>query len=450
MVHRKLRYYYWLFLTFLKKNAKLVITSFVITFFVIVLLVNSFPFLNILLFKKSENIGIIGKYTTRTIPTDILSLISNPLVNINEKGNLTPLLANSWEITEDSKTYIFHLKSNLYWSDGDTFTAHDIDFQSEGIKTRVVDDNTIEFKLNQPLSIFPVYLTRPVVKHPLKGVAGLYQVQNMKIDKNNFITSISLYPNKPNTPYKTYKFYDGEVDLIAAYKKGHIDLIQTSKRNIADFFKNWKNTSVERSVNLNQILTLFFNTESDIFSSRDIRKAFAQATEKFDDLGVLANGPIPPISWAHTKDLKKYPFDLEKAKTLYEKNKDASGSAEVNLYTFYDYINVAEKLKSDYQQMGAQVNFRVLSYIPQDFDMLLTIWTPPIDPDQYYFWHSTQKGDNITRYKNVKIDKLLEDGRKMINLDERKKIYQEFQETIIDDLPAHFILYPYVYTIERK
>jgi peptide/nickel transport system substrate-binding protein len=82
--------------------------------------------------------------------------------------------------------------------------------------------------------------------------------------------------------------------------------------------------------------------------------------------------------------------------------------------------------------------------------MLLTVWSPPPDPDQYYFWHSTQEVGNITHYKNVRIDKLLEDGRKTLNINERKKIYKDFQRIIMDDHPALFIYYPYSYTIEKK
>jgi ABC-type transport system substrate-binding protein len=48
------------------------------------------------------------------------------------------------------------------------------------------------------------------------------------------------------------------------------------------------------------------------------------------------------------------------------------------------------------------------------------------------------------------VDKLLEDGRKIINIGKRKKIYTQFQEIIMDDMPAYFIYYPYTYIIKRK
>ena len=55
--------------------------------------------------------------------------------------------------------------------------------------------------------------------------------------------------------------------------------------------------------------------------------------------------------------------------------------------------------------------------------MFLAYLKVPIDPDQYYFWHSTQTQSNIGNYNNVKVDKLLEDGRSTVDIEEREKIY---------------------------
>jgi peptide/nickel transport system substrate-binding protein len=57
---------------------------------------------------------------------------------------------------------------------------------------------------------------------------------------------------------------------------------------------------------------------------------------------------------------------------------------------------------------------------------------------------------SITRYKNLRIDKLLEDGRKTVNINERKKIYADFQRFLLDDMPASFLYFPYEYTVTRN
>lgn len=445
---RKIRYYYWLAKSFVSKNIRLISLSFIISFFLIFLSINFFPFINSYLFKKNTTIGMTGKYSLTNLPSEIIGNISNPLVAVTEKGEIMPVLVSSWEISDNSKIYRFHLKNNLFWSDGKKFTAHDIDFKFKGIEKKVLDDNTIEFQLQHPLSTFPIYLTKPLIRYPLKGLAGPYQVHQFNI-KKNALTQLSLSPNKKDLPFINYIFYDSEDDLIAAYKKGEINVFKTSKKSIADSFQSWKNTKVRKEVNYNQILTVFFNTASGMTSDKDVRKAIVLSIPEFDEYGEKATGPIPPTSWAYSTDTKKYFTNLEKAETTLKKGKTASSSAELNLYTFYDYINVSEKIKKNLEKAGVKANLRVLSYLPPDFDILVTAWSPPTDPDQYYFWHSTQKAENITNYKNVKVDKLLEDGRSVDEIARRKEIYADFQKVIMEEVPAYFLYYPYVYTIEK-
>ena len=73
----------------------------------------------------------------------------------------------------------------------------------------------------------------------------------------------------------------------------------------------------------------------------------------------------------------------------------------------------------------------------------------PQDVDQYALWHSDQP-NNITRYVNLRVDKLLEDGRKEMDLEKRKLIYADFQKFIQADPPASFLFFPYIYNVTRK
>jgi len=95
------------------------------------------------------------------------------------------------------------------------------------------------------------------------------------------------------------------------------------------------------------------------------------------------------------------------------------------------------------------VDLRYLSYIPTDYQLFLTIWEPPIDPDQYVFWHQTQQQGNFRKLKNVKIDKLLEDGRNELSRTKRKQVYDKFQEVMVEEVPAVFLIYPDRFLIER-
>ncbi|MBD3248072.1 hypothetical protein GF382_02170 [Candidatus Falkowbacteria bacterium] len=125
-------------------------------------------------------------------------------------------------------------------------------------------------------------------------------------------------------------------------------------------------------------------------------------------------------------------------------------------------IRVAEKVKDYWERIGVKTN---VSYFPlgqiqaeiiepRDFEALLFSQFLGHDPDSYAFWHSTQTGKgglNIANYANEDVDKVLEEGRFMIDKEERKERYKKFQELIIKDIPAIFLYSPsYIYVQSKN
>lgn len=446
------RYYYWLVVEFIKKHLKLILISFLLSFFMIITLISLSPYLETLLSSRHQTIGLIGEYKYDNLPDEIVSKISNGLVVINEKGQIVPAVASTFEIKDRGLRYRFHLKDNLFWDDGKNFTAGDVNYQFRDVQTKVIDDKTVDFVLKKELAIFPTYLKKPIIKYPLVGVAGSYKVDRIKTQYEK-ISELVLSPNKKDQPTLTYKFYSNESDLINGYKHGEINQFQTSKKNIAEVFSTWKNTTITKSTDYSKLLTLFFNFNNPALKIKEIRQAINMTLDpsKLKEFGELAVGPIPPISWAYDPNLKTENYDSTAAEKVIKKSGIASEEAMLKLSTYYDYLPAADLVSESIKKTGLNTNLKVLSYERgNDFDLLLALWNIPLDPDQYYFWHSTQSQGNISNYKNVKIDRLLELGREAISVDDRKSIYFEYQKVIQDDPPAAFLYYPYVYTIKRK
>lgn len=448
------RYYYWLFLEFIKKYSRLILMSFFIGFISLIGFLSVSPYLK-LIFNKQEIIGLVGNYDFTNLPDKIMTKVSNGLVTINEKGEIIPVLANSWEIKDQGKQYRFYLKNNLLWNDDKKFSASDIDYQFDDVKVKVVDKNVIDFYLSKPLAIFPTYLNKPLIRPPLIGIAGFYKLGRFKI-LNGSLKELTLAPNTKDLLTIKYKFYNNESDLVTAYKKGEINEMTLTKKSVADTFANWKNSQIVKSVDYTRLLTLFFNNQNKTFANKDIKNAFSMMIDyqKLSEFGELARGPIPPLSWAYNRSLKTNVYDIETAAKIVKKEIEATESAQLNLLTSYDYYDAADSIASEIKKTGLKIDINMISYDrPDNFDLLLVFWKVPQDPDQYYFWHSKQIGlnkGNISNYNNVKIDLLLEQGRSIIDINEREKIYQEFQKIIQDDPPALFLYYPYVYTIKRK
>lgn len=450
--NKTIRYYYWIAIAFTKKNIKLIALSFLLSIVGIITIISIAPYLISYTTTKKETIGLVGTYDYNNLPDEIISKVSNGLVFINEKGTVVPVLIDSWEIKDKGRQYDFHIKKNLYWNDGTKFTAHDVTYKFKDVESTVVNDYLLVFKLKNPLPIFMTYLTSPIIKYPLVGVAGLYRVDRVK-SRYDSVTEIYLTPNKENLPSYVYKFYQDESKLVNAYKLSEINQMTITKKSIADIFQTWKNTKTVKTVNYNLLLTLFFNMNNTYLKEdKDIRQAIAAAIDrsKLSEIGEEAIGPIPPISWAYSPNLKKIQQNQELAKRILKRTAEATDSAALNLSSSYEYSDIAEGIADDLRNAGLNVKTNTISFGQTDtFDMLLAYWKVPLDPDQYYFWHSRQTQGNITNYKNFKIDKLLEDGRGTTSIEDRKKIYEQFQRVIQDDQPAFFLFYPYSYTIKR-
>lgn len=447
-----LRYYYWLTIEFVKKHMRMILLSFFLSFFIIVSLVSFSPYLNRFFFSRREVIGLVGSYDINHLPDEILEKISHGLVYVNEKGQIISALASSWEMINEGQEFRFHIKNNLVWDDGKEFTAKSLDYNFKDVEVKVLDDNTIYFKLDKKLPIFPIYLAKPVLRYPLHGVVGLYKVDNIKTSQG-VVRELYLSPNKTDLPLVVYRFYDDENKLINAYKTGQINKMTLYRKSLAEPFERWKNTKISKFTDYSRVMTLFFNFRNKFLSEKDIRQAIALAIpyEELSEFGQAANSPIPPTSWAYNPDLNQIVEDLTTAKNTLNKTGEASASANLNFETFYDYLTTANLIDNNLKDAGLSTTVS-LGNVEQtaDFDLLLAFWQVPKDPDQYFFWHSTQTQGNILNYKNVKVDKLLEDGRNSLSVSVRKGHYLQFQKAIADDLPAIFLYYPYAYTVERK
>ena len=107
------------------------------------------------------------------------------LTKVNGDGSVTPLLASSWTISPDVKSYTFKLLSGVKFQDGEPFTSADVKFSFEragapdltnklksffqGVaKVEVPDPETavVTFKDPAPDALFQLGLSPAVIVDP--------------------------------------------------------------------------------------------------------------------------------------------------------------------------------------------------------------------------------------------------------------------------------------------
>ncbi|MEK7470812.1 MAG: ABC transporter substrate-binding protein [Patescibacteria group bacterium] len=393
----------------------------------------------------TEKIGITGRYSATTLPKEVLFFVGNGLTKLDESGIPEPDLALSWETPDNGKTWIFKLDPNRIWHDGKKVMSQDIKYQFTDLSVETPDSETIVFKLQNSYSAFPVIVSKVVFKKGLLGT-GEYKVKKVTVS-GNIVQNISLDNEKGDI--KVYKFYPTEERTKLAYKLGEVTKIENIIN--ASSFSAWRGAKTEGSIQKGEYVAIFFNNSVSPLSEKNLRQALSYAINK-DALGTpRAISPISKNSWAYNPQVKPYEYDMPKAKkVISELPKEITENLEITLTTSPVLLPAAEKIVKDWKDAGVNAEVRVQGAIPQDYQALLVIFDIPDDPDQYSLWHSTQMTSNISKYADPRIDKLLEDGRAIVNAEERKKIYLDFQRFLVEDAPAVFLYYPTTYTVERK
>lgn len=399
--------------------------------------------------RTTRTIGVVAQPTLSDLPLFIQRQMSLGLTSLDDTGLPVPALASSWTATDSGKTYIFTIQTGLRWQDGQSLSSQDIKYNFRDAKVEYPDSSHLKILLPDPFSPLPSAVTRPVFKKKLIG-AGSYRIVKYHLNGPT-LESLTLSPviHSSVTPNLRYLFYASENQARLAYKLGLVKTlldIQDPKE-----LKTWPGTDISRQIHTDRYVAVFFNTQDPIFTGmagRNLRQALSYAVDKSRWPGTSrAVGPIVAGSWAFSPDIKKYDFDLDHAKQLLSKVDKLPDS--LILTTVPAYLPVAEDIKKDWQAIGINVQVQVSLDIPTDYQVLLLAQATPVDPDQYFLWHSIQTG-NITKLNHPRIDKLLEDGRKTLDLPTRQAIYADFQKFLLEESPAIFLFHPHTYTISRQ
>ncbi len=442
---RKGRYFILLVSALARKYTRFIAFGFFVGLVATLLFLQLRPFLVTTWFTPVHHIGIVGEFTPSTLPLIIQQHVSQGLTKLAPDGSALPALAERWEATDSGKTYVFYLRSDAKWQTGRPIVATDINYNIRSVQFSALNPHALKVSLGAAYSPFPTLLAKPVFLSGLRGT-GPYGVQKIQLNGDKVIR-LRLAPLGDRIlPILEYAFYKTEAAAHTAFQLGDIDELDdvTSLNSL----KGWGEVTITPHVKYNQIVALFFNVKEQELKERNFRQGLAYAIPDFSYERAVS--PISKTSWAYTDKIRQYKFDALQAKRLLGTTKIASESGGLTLTTLPPYVETAQAIADSWTALGIHTQVRVENSVPSSFQVLLAAQELPPDPDQYPFWHSTQTQTNVTGYDtNVKIDKLLEDGRQELDQEQRKKIYADFQRRLVEDVPAVFLYYPQTYTVRR-
>lgn len=437
----------------------------------------------------SREITLLPEFVSRGLYDSLLRV--NP-----QTGDLTPGLAQRWLVSEDSKTFVFMLRNDVKWHDGTALTAEDVVFTLQALSNpdiRVnpaadfgpLDQVTATDTLSVSITFREAYCaaltyigTIPILpRHkledkPLIGVTnedligtGPLILENWDEDELTFSRNPNYWGGAPQIVDWTFRAYPTERAAMDAVRQGSADLVVSD----ADLENSVTVPFVE-----NEFYALALNVKRPPFDDVNVRKAIAFAldrsrfTQQFNGAQLLETGLLPTF-WALPPNIAQPKFDIARARLLLTQagftDTDRDGflerqgkPLEVTLWAQVEEPR-SETAAQMVRQQLAQVGVRaVLKFTDrtlfltriflQEYDLGLVHFNIPLDPDQQYFWTSSEDdpgfGLNITGYSNDRIDQALAAGNQTARCEPlaRKNAYAPVLQQIAQDTPMVFLFAP--------
>jgi ABC-type transport system substrate-binding protein len=210
-----------------------------------------------------------------------------------------------------------------------------------------------------------------------------------------------------------------------------------------------------------------FNVTKEPFTSKEVRQALNYAVNKqelsdglYNGNMVPAGGVLPPVDWAYNPDLKSYPYDPDRARELLAE----AGYDESNplTFTFMAYTiprgynpagdRLATAIQEYWSEVGVQSDIQTGEWTQYradrragKFECDLYGWQGDNgDPDNFLatFFNSANKGGgNTSFYDNPQVDDLLVQAVRVSDMEERKALYHQAEQIVVDDAPWVFLGY---------
>ena len=443
---------------------------------------NAAPEKDVLTIAHFGDVVTLDPHGVQSTVTNLVKVnIFENLVKQEADGTIVPELAESWEQVDDT-TYIFKLRQDVKFSNGEPMTAEDVVYslaRSASSATtsalagmidyencKVIDEYTVEFKTLQPYAPILAHLAQECIAIVSKSVTeandgnldaepvgtGPYMLSEwIPGDHMTLVENTNYWGEKPFIPTllfriipegstRTLELESGGVDIVLDLAESDVVRVQANKMS------NFYNYHV------------YLNQKNEYLQNENIRKAIACALDRDAIVQVASEGNKVPLYgflcsgvWGYSDDIEKYEYNLERAKEYMAAAGYPDGGFELDFLcnSANIYVTAGEIIQNMLKELGITVTISATDsggalerLYSGNFDMAINTWVAIAgDPDygMYPVFHSTMTSSgNLAGINDPKVDELLEAGRYEPDNEKRLEIYAELQAYIAEkayDLP---------------
>ena len=405
----------------------------------------------------------------------ILPNIYESLVTLDYDLNVVPVLAKSWDISEDGTVYTFHLREDVKFHDGTQFNAQAVKFSFDRVffdpearlyrerkkikELKVIDDYTFQVELEFP---FPPFLKNlPFIVSPKAvekygeefgsnpvGTGPFAFEEWVPADRLILKRNDNYWDGQTREERVVFRNIPESDTIVTELMLGNLDIAEVPKAYI-EMMASKSHLRLVKKPGLN-IRYIGINVTKEPWDDGRVRRAANYAVDAkaiIDNVhkgyGYVAKGPLPNAVWAHNPNLKLYEYNPEKAKELLAEAGYADGfKTDMIAWSSDTYLPLAKAVVGYWNEIGIDCKLRIFDWSTylevvnkeEKFDTFIFGYTGPVDPNDYLWdlFHS-ESDSNHSLYS--KADELLDKAKVETNPEKRKEIYYEIQEKLVDAAP---------------
>jgi peptide/nickel transport system substrate-binding protein len=415
--------------------------------------------------------------------------IYESLTTYDEKTNIIPALAQSWEITNGGKTYTFKLRPNVKFHNGQAMTGEDVKYSIERIldpktaspwrswlepikEIKVVDPLTVQMTLDAPYPLLGSFAGMRAAGIIPKGLA---ETENLKIKgigtgPFKLVEYVPqdriVYARNPDywdqpLPYldgMVFKVLTEENARLAALRAGQIQYAFLSAQGAAQL-EGVPGVSVLKSP-FAWVALHYISVVDKPLSDARVRRAMRMAVDTNEVIqkavygAGVPSGPVPTGYGDWYLDPQGLPYlkpDVEGAKKLLAEAGYPNGfKVEIKCSPQYpEFVANTLVVQSSLKKIGIDVTVTQMEWGAFVADnrksdqsggkeggqIFASANTFRPDPDGYIYAYFHSQGNLNKGYRNPKIDPLIAEARTSSNHAERRRLYQQVQRTLVEDSP---------------
>lgn len=422
----------------------------------------------------------------------VFNALCDKLFDIDEKLNIVPQLAQSYEWSTDSKVLTIKLRPGVTFHDGEKLDAAAVKFNIERHKTlpgssrsgelkpvtsvEVVDPMTVRLNLAAPFSPLLATLTDRAgmmvspkaaqaqgdkfASHPV--CAGPFKFVERVAQDHITLERYDGYWNKQNVNFSkiVYTAIPDATVRLANLKSGQLDFIERVASSDIEKLSADKKLKVARITEIGyQGITINIANgdrakQNPLGSDPRVREAFELSIDRqglaqvvMDNEAVVGNQWVAPNNQYYAKSLPVPKRDVEKAKALLKAAGIPRPSFTLLTSTTSDAQRIALVVQAMTRDAGFDVKIQSAEFATSlnmadkgDFDAYILAWSGRPDPDGNLFsFHGCKQPLNTSGYCDAETDKLLDQSRALRDPAARKKVFEQIAARVLKERPVLYL-----------